>query len=123
MCHAAQDVSIKTLDDSIVCLAQPGGALCDYVKHRLDVCRRAGDNAQYFARGSLLLQSFLEFLEQPDVFDRDNGLVCKCSYEIDLFIGKTIDSVPPKDKHSDHNAVSQERHPQQAAVTFNTLLL
>src|SRR5262249_60549192 len=66
--------------------------------------------------------AFLKLLEQPYVFNRDHRLVGEGCYEIDLLSGKTINSVPPKDKYTDHNAVSEQRHSQQAAVTFNTLL-
>src|SRR4029453_15711104 len=65
--------------------------------------------------------ALLEFLEQPAVLDGDDGLVGEGSYEIDLLIGKTIDFVSPKVKHTNHNAVSQQRHPQQGAVTLNML--
>ena len=64
----------------------------------------------------------LQFLEQSGILNGNHGLVSKGSHQIDLLVGKPIDFVPPKGKHSDHNAVSQQRHPQQGTVTFNTLL-
>ena len=46
------------------------------VQHWLDIGRRAGDDAQDFARRGLLLQrSPCVSLEQPHVLDRDHGLI------------------------------------------------
>ena len=43
-------------DLRIVCLTQSRSILGNYVKYRLNVRRRAGNDTQDFARGSLLLQ-------------------------------------------------------------------
>ena len=59
----------------IVCITQPRGILRDHIQHRLDIGRRAGDDAQDFTRRRLLLQRFLEFLEQPHVLDGDHRLI------------------------------------------------
>ena len=69
-------------------LAQSRGILCDYVKHRLNVRWRAGDDAQDFTRGRLLLQRLLQFLKQPNVLDGDHGLVGKGFEQRDLFFRK-----------------------------------
>ena len=49
------------------------------IQYRLNVGRRAGDDAQDFARCSLLLQRFLELLKQPDILNGDDGLVGEVS--------------------------------------------
>ena len=67
---------------------EPYCALGDGVEHRLYVRRRAGDDAEYFTRCSLLLQRFLEFFEQPDVLDGDDRLVGKGFDEFDLRRGE-----------------------------------
>ena len=74
-------------------VAQPDGAADDCVEHRLDVGRRAADHPQDLARRRLLLERLghlrvglrdravllLQFREQPDVLDGDDGLVGEAS--------------------------------------------
>ena len=64
------------------------GIFRDRIQHRLDIRRRAGDHAQDFTRGGLLLQRLLEFLKQPHVLDRDHRLVGERFEELDLRRGK-----------------------------------
>ena len=47
------------------------------VEHRLKLAWRTGDDAQHLGRGGLLLQRFAQLVEQPGVFDRDDGLISK----------------------------------------------
>ena len=58
------------------------------VQHRLNVRRRAGDDAQDFARRCLLLQRFLELLEQPHILDGDHGLIGEGFKKLDLRRGE-----------------------------------
>src|SRR4029434_4740473 len=46
----------NTVNDGIGCFTQPGRILRDHIQDRLNIRRRGGDDAQDFARGSLLLQ-------------------------------------------------------------------
>ena len=70
-------------------------ALCrifrDDVKHRLDIRRRASNDAKDLARRRLLLKRFREFLEQPHVLDGNHGLIGEGSKKGYLFIGKRPD--------------------------------
>ena len=88
-------VAIDAENHSIGRVAQPRGIFRDHIQHRLDIRRRAGDHAQNLARRGLLLQRFgelavasIELVEQPDVFDRDDGLASEGLKKFDLFIGK-----------------------------------
>ena len=90
-----EGVAIDTIDRSISRITQPRGILRDHIQHRLDIRRRAGDDAQNLARRGLLLQRFgelavasIELVEQPDVLDGDDGLAGECLKKFDLFIGK-----------------------------------
>ena len=58
------------------------------IEHRLNIRRRTGDNAQDFTRRCLLLQRFLQFLEQPHVLDGDHGLVGEGFKQLDLRRGE-----------------------------------
>ena len=68
-------------DHSVICITQPRGPLCNSIEHRLELSWRTGDDS-HFARGRLLLQGFrevpvadLQFLEQPNVLDSNDGLI------------------------------------------------
>src|SRR5687767_11491190 len=63
MCGSVKHVSVNAEDHSIVCATHMGSVLRDYVQHRLDIRRRAGDDAQDFTRRGLLFEGFFEFLE------------------------------------------------------------
>src|SRR5215467_8179444 len=70
-----------------------GSALDNRVEHRLQIGRRAANDAEHFGRRGLMLQSFAQFsvalldlLEQPHVLDGDRRLVSKSLKECDLFI-------------------------------------
>ena len=70
---------------SIRCVAQPRGILRNHIEHRLDIRRRAGDDAENFTRRRLLLQRLMLLdSEQPDVLNRDNGLVGEGFEQLDL---------------------------------------
>src|SRR5262249_1098858 len=89
----------------VINAANSRGTLDDGIEDRLHVRGRTADDAEHLGRCRLMLQGLAQFciallklLEQPYVFHRDHRLVSKGGYEIDLLIGKSIDSVPPKDK-------------------------
>ena len=84
----AADLTVDAPDLRIVCVAQPRRILRDRIQHRLNIRRRAGDDAQDFARRRLLLQRFLEFLEQPHVLDGDHRLVGEGFEQLDLRRGE-----------------------------------
>ena len=74
----------------------PRGALDDGVEDRLHVRGRAADDAEHLGRCRLMLQrlaqfrvALLEFLEQPDVLNGDDGLIGKGFKKLDLFVGET----------------------------------
>jgi hypothetical protein len=68
----------------VACVAEPCGIFGNYVKNRLNIRRRAGDDAQDFTGGRLLFQRFLEFLEQPHVLNGDDSLVGESLEQSDL---------------------------------------
>src|SRR5262245_20585977 len=56
-------------------LAQPGGGLDQRVEHGFEIERRAADDLEHIGGGGLLLEGLAEFVEQPGVLDRDDGLI------------------------------------------------
>ena len=75
-------VPVYQADGGIVVVAQARRVFRDRVEHRLNVARRARNDAQNLGGGGLLLQGLgevtiarLQLLEQPYVLDRDHRLV------------------------------------------------
>src|SRR5262245_53423850 len=80
----APDIAVNAPNYGIIGFTNPGSALDNGIEHRLYVGRRAGDDTQDLARRRLLLQGFLQFLEQADVFKSDDGLVSERFKQLDL---------------------------------------
>ena len=80
--------AVRTPNCRIASFAQPRGVLGNDIKYRLNISRRAGDHTQNFTRGSLLLQRLGEFVEQPHVLDRDDGLIGESFEQLDLRRGE-----------------------------------
>jgi hypothetical protein len=117
-------VAVAAKDDGVECLAQPSGAFRQRVEHRLDVRRRATDDAQNLARRRLLFESVLRLLEDPRVLEGDDGLVGEGVQEGDLAVRKGPGSKPSDGDGADHVPVLQQgdtesasktRHPRQVA--------
>src|SRR5712692_8976443 len=96
-------------------LTQAGGAFGHGVEQRLDVRRRAADDAEDLARRRLLLQGLgkvavarLQLLEQADVLDGDDGLRGEGLEERDLLVGERPDLCAAKGYRPDHRALSEQ---------------
>ena len=72
----------------ITCAAHPRRIFCDCVQHRLEIGWRAGNHPENFTRRRLLLQRFLEFIEQSHVLYGNDGLIGEGFKELDLRGGK-----------------------------------
>src|SRR5262245_36881139 len=88
MGHSVKGITINAVNNSIACAANTSSVLSNYIQYRLDLARRAGDDAHDFTRRSLLLQRLFQLVEQPHVRDRDNCLVGKGFQEFDLRRGE-----------------------------------
>jgi len=83
----------------------------------LQIEGRAADDLQDIAGRGLIFQRFFEvararvqLIEQPDILDRDNGLVGKRLEEIDLCLRKRCDPTTRYGDRPDRIAVLQDRH-------------
>src|SRR5262245_56356316 len=79
-----QIIAVYSVNNRVVRPRNSRGVFGDSVQHRLNIRRRAGDDAQNLPRRSLLLERLLEFLEQPHVFECDDCLVGKGFQKFDL---------------------------------------
>src|SRR5262245_32540955 len=68
-------IPIDQSNHRIVGTAYARGIFSNRVQHGLDIRGRAGNYAENLTRRRLLFQRFLELFEQPDVLNRDHGLV------------------------------------------------
>src|SRR5262249_6052124 len=111
----SKNFTIDTADIRVVCFTQTCGALGNSLHYRLQIRRRSGDDTQDFTRGRLLLQRLLEFLEQPDILNRDHSLVGKCFEELDLRRGKGAHLSAARDQCSDEFPLKTKRNGQESA--------
>ena len=95
-------------------LAQPSGAPYDCIEDRLQVSWRTADDAQDLGGSGLLLQrfgevtvAFLQFLEQPNVLDGDDGLIGESLQELNLRKGERAHLKPANHDSADCDALAQ----------------
>jgi hypothetical protein len=91
MGYKEEPVAFPAPDVSVGRFTQASRALRYGIEHGPDISRRAGDDAEDFARGGLLLQSFGEvaiarllLVDKPGVFYRNDSLVGKGFEQLDL---------------------------------------
>src|SRR4051812_37503596 len=84
-------VVLAESQDHVLDSTNSAGALDDRLKDRLHVRRRAADDAEHLGGCRLMFQRFAqfrvalaEFLKQPDIFDRHDGLVGEGLNQSDL---------------------------------------
>ena len=72
-------------------LAQPSRVVGYRVEHRLQIARRGADDLQDVCGRGLPLQRLLRLVEEPDVLDRDHGLIREGLDELYLFLIERAD--------------------------------
>src|SRR5262245_25976230 len=113
MCgYQAEHIAVDSKDERIIRAAHSCRILRDGVQYRLDVGRRAADDAQNLARGRLLLERLLRLVEQPDILDRDDGLGGKGLQERDVAVGERADRRAPDRDRPDRLALAYQRDGQ-----------
>src|SRR5262245_16498175 len=76
----------------------------------MEVRRRTSDHTQDFTRRGLLLQRFLEFLEQPHILDGDNRLVGEGPEQRNLIVREWPNLKATNEDYTESNALTQQRH-------------
>src|SRR5262245_56127968 len=96
--HLLKDITIDSIDHSILSVTKPRGTLCNHVQYWLDIRRRTGDDAENLARRGLLLQCFGEIaiarlllVNKSRVLNRDHRLIGEGFEQLDLTVGKRAD--------------------------------
>src|SRR5262245_1967722 len=93
-------ITFNAKDDGISSTTNPRCVFSNYIQHRLNISRRAGNRPQDFTRRSLLLQRLFKFIEQSDIFDGNNRLVGKSFKQFDLRRGKGAQLDPTRSETS-----------------------
>ena len=103
-------------------LADPRRILQHGLEHRLQLARRALNDAQHVRRRRLLLQRFGEivgalaqFVEQPRILDGDDGLGGKTRQQVDLCLAEGTNFLAIDRDQADQLIVLEHRHRDQAA--------
>ena len=84
-------------DGGHIRFAQSRHRLGQRIEHRLQIEGRAANHLEHVGGGGLLLQRFRkiigalsQLLQQPRVFDRDDGLIGEILDQLDLLIGEPV---------------------------------
>src|SRR5262249_13389737 len=72
---------------------------------------------EHICGGSLLSQGFTELIEQPGVFDRDDGLGGKIADQLDLLVGERSDLLAEDGNGADQPVRFEHRHVDDCAGT------
>src|SRR5262245_22937333 len=89
--YPPEHVPFDKSDGRVVGAAHARGIFRDHVQHRLNIRRRAGNDAQDFTSRSLLFQRFLELLEQTHILNRDHGLIGEGFKKLNLSLCERTD--------------------------------
>ena len=100
--------------------------ISDYrFEDRLHISGRVRDHAQDLARRRLVRQSLgevaiaiLQFFEQPNVFNRDHGLVREGLKKGYLLIAKRANFRPANQNCPNRNVLAHQRHDQDGSIIF-----
>src|SRR5262249_10174279 len=87
----------------------PGRRLNERLEHSLQIEGRATDDLEYVSSGSLLLERFAQFTEQPRILDGDDGLIGKVLYQVNLLVSKRTNLLAINVYGTDHFALIEHR--------------
>src|SRR5262249_22357458 len=120
---------VKLVDRAAVGCRQLHRAVHDGPQYRVEVERgadRAADLAECRElrhRPGKLGRPLSQFVEEPDVLDRDDRLVSKRLEERDLLIGEWLHFLTEDPNRSDRSSLPQHRHDQDASICIDALNL
>src|SRR5262245_60062862 len=118
-------IALAKSQQHVVDPTNPRGTLDDSVEDWLNVSGRAADDAEHLGGCRLMLQrlaqfgvTLLQFLEQPDILNRDHGLISEGLEESDLLIGERIDFGTANENRSNRNILAHQRHSKLGSISF-----
>jgi hypothetical protein len=99
--------------------AQPSGRLDQGVEYGLQIEGRTANGLEHVSRRSLPLQRFAKLVEQPRIFDGDDGLIGEGRHQLDLLIGKWIGLVAGQSEDANNRSAPHQRHAKHSPVSTN----
>ncbi len=106
--HEVDEFAVEPEDRAKLCVAQSRRPFGDHVENRLQIGRRARDDAENVVGRGLLLQRFgerlvarLHLVEQTNVLDGDHRLVGEGLQQRDLLVAEGPDLGAPDDQDAD----------------------
>ena len=112
--HEAEHIAVAAEDVRPVAVAEPIRVLHRDVEHGAQVECGSADRLEDVGGRRLLLESVLRLVEEANVFDRDDRLVCERLDEVDFAFGERP-RCPPRDDHdADRRRVAKERNGEHA---------
>ena len=109
----AKRVALTKPHDAEFGFANSGRVSQHSIEHRLKFAGRAADDAQHLGGRGLLLQGFAQFIEQPDVLNRDHRLAGKVLDQLDLLIAEWLDLLAINVERADQFVLLEHRHKQK----------
>src|SRR4030081_1959618 len=98
-------------------IAEPRGAFRDGLQDRLQVKSRAADDLQDLAYGRLLLERLLCLVEEPHIFDGDDGLIRERLEKLDLIRRERLHFHAAERDASYPYAMPKKRHRERGPVS------
>src|SRR5216683_7672694 len=89
-------------DRALIGIAKPGCRFNQRVEHSLEIKGRATDDLEDVGGGGLLLERFAQLVQQPRIFDSDDGLGGEVLDELDLLVGEWQNFLSVYGESADH---------------------
>ena len=102
-------------DRAGVGISQAHRALRDRREHTIEIERGAADRPEDLRDGGLLVQRLLRRVEEPNVLDRDRGLVGEGPSEVDLLLGEGAQLESAEADRAKRSAFPHEGHGEERA--------
>src|SRR5262249_31465347 len=104
-------------DTRLVCFAQLGRRFDKRVEHRLKVECRTTYDLEYVSSGGLLLQRFAQFVEQPRVLDRYDGLGSEVRHNFNLLFGECTNLLAVDNNSANQLTLFEHGHSEGRSCT------
>src|SRR5262245_31308178 len=117
--HHPQQLAVEAEDERPVGFAQLHRALCDGLKHRLQIENGAADDSEHVGSGGLLLKGLAQLVEQARILDRDHSLTGEARNKLDLLVGEGPYLAAIDSNGADQLVVFQHRHDKIRASSPN----
>ena len=103
------------MDSGEIGAALPCDELNQRVENGLQIVSRPADDLEDIGGSRLLLQHFLQLMQQARIIDGDDGLSGKVLYDPDLLAGERPDDLAANRERTHELVILEQRHRQRGA--------